>query len=191
MPGLKQAGKVANDRLVTHRAKYGYAPCKRTPALWKHESRPITFTLCVDKFGIKYFGKQHSDHLLNALQNLCSTIVDWKGELYLGLTSKWDYIRRQVNLSMPDYIPSVLLRFQHPTPSRNQHSPHAWTTPNYVAKRQYAMQEDETELLPPSGIFCIQQIIGSLLYYALAVDCTFLVDLGDLAPAQTKASDDT
>ena len=53
------------------------------------------------------------------------------------------------------------------------------------------MQEDETELLPPSGILCIQQIIGSLLYYALAVDCTLLVALGDLASAQTKASDDT
>ena len=44
MPGLKQAGKVANDRLITHLAKYGYAPCKRTPVLWKHKSRPITFT---------------------------------------------------------------------------------------------------------------------------------------------------
>ena len=53
------------------------------------------------------------------------------------------------------------------------------------------MQEDETELLPPSGIFCIQQIIGSLLYYALAVDCTLLVALDDLASAKTKASDDT
>ena len=36
MPGLKQAGKVANDRLITHLHKYGYSPCARTPALWKH-----------------------------------------------------------------------------------------------------------------------------------------------------------
>ena len=123
MPGLKQAGKVANDRLVTHLAKYGYAPCKRTPALWKHKSRPITFTLCVDDFGIKYVGKQHIDHLLDALRDLYTITVDWKGELYLGLTLKWDYVRRQVNLSMPAYIPAVLLRFQHPSPSRGQHSP--------------------------------------------------------------------
>ena len=53
------------------------------------------------------------------------------------------------------------------------------------------MKEDETEPLPPSGVLRIQQIIGSLLYYALAVDCTLLVVLGDLASAQTKASDDT
>ena len=56
MPGLKQTGKVANDLLVTHLAKYGYAPCQQTPVLWKHTSRPITFTLCVDNFGVKYVG---------------------------------------------------------------------------------------------------------------------------------------
>ena len=53
------------------------------------------------------------------------------------------------------------------------------------------MQGDETELLPPSGVLHIQQIIGSLLYYALAVNFTLLVALGDHASAQTKASDDT
>ena len=35
MPGLKQAGKIANDRLKKHLAKYGYTPVPRTPALWK------------------------------------------------------------------------------------------------------------------------------------------------------------
>ena len=53
------------------------------------------------------------------------------------------------------------------------------------------MQEDETELLTSSGMLRIQQIIGGLLYYALAVNCTLLVALGDLASAQTKARDDT
>ena len=32
-PGLKQAGKVANDRLQTHLAKYGYKPVPHTPVL--------------------------------------------------------------------------------------------------------------------------------------------------------------
>ena len=93
MPGLKQAGKVANDRLVAHLAKYGYAPCKRARALWKYTSRPITFTLCVDDFGIKYVGKQHIEHQLNALQDLYTITEDWKGELYLGSTLKWDYVQ--------------------------------------------------------------------------------------------------
>ena len=64
----------------------------RTPALWKQKYRPITFTLRVDDFGITYIGLQHVNHLLNALQDLYSITCDWKGELYLGLTLKWDYI---------------------------------------------------------------------------------------------------
>ena len=76
MPGLRQAGKVANERLVTHLATYGYAPCARTPALWKHTTRSVTFTLCVDDFGIKYVGKQHVDHLLNALRDMYTITCD-------------------------------------------------------------------------------------------------------------------
>ena len=87
MSGPKQAGKVANDRLRNHLAKYGYSPCKRTPALWRHKTRPLTFALCVDDFGIKYVDRKDVDHLLNALRDLYSITFDWKGELYLGLTT--------------------------------------------------------------------------------------------------------
>ena len=44
--GLKQAGKVANDCLTKHLSAYMYAPIPRAPALWKHATRPMTFTLC-------------------------------------------------------------------------------------------------------------------------------------------------
>ena len=53
MPGLKQAGKLANERLKKHLHKYGYAPCARTPTLWTQVTLPITFTLVVDDFGVK------------------------------------------------------------------------------------------------------------------------------------------
>ena len=46
MPGLKQAAKLANDRLVKHLQPYGYAPVKHTPYLWKHVSNGITFAFC-------------------------------------------------------------------------------------------------------------------------------------------------
>ena len=38
MPGLKQAARLANERLVHHLEPYGYAPVQHTPSLWKHES---------------------------------------------------------------------------------------------------------------------------------------------------------
>ena len=58
MPGLKQAGKIANERLKKHLANFGYASCKFTAALWKHNIRNITFTLVVDDFGIKYVSEK-------------------------------------------------------------------------------------------------------------------------------------
>ena len=54
MPGLKQADRIANDRLKAHLAKFGFAPVPRTLALWKHNTKPIFFSLVVDNFGMKY-----------------------------------------------------------------------------------------------------------------------------------------
>ena len=70
MPGLKQAGRIANDRLTTHLAKSGYRPVPITPSLWTHDTRPVDFSLVVDDFGVKYVGKEHAMHLLEALRGL-------------------------------------------------------------------------------------------------------------------------
>ena len=86
MSGLKQAGKIANDRLRKHLKKYGYAPVPRTPALWRHKTRPTIFSLVVDEFGIKYETMADANHLLAALKDLYSIPVDWTGTLYCGLT---------------------------------------------------------------------------------------------------------
>ena len=45
--------------------------------------------------------------------------------------------------------------------------------------------------ITPRQKLLVQQVVGSLLYYALAVDCTLLVALGDLATVQTRATKDT
>ena len=57
MPGLKQSGRIANDCLKSHLAHFGFFPVPRTPALWKHTTKPIIFSLVVNKFGVKYIGK--------------------------------------------------------------------------------------------------------------------------------------
>ena len=85
MPGLKQAGKIANDRLKSHLAKFGYRPATHTPALWLHDTRDISFTLCVDDFGIKYTSRADAEHLLNALRTIYKISVDWAGKHYIGL----------------------------------------------------------------------------------------------------------
>ena len=191
MPGLKQSGKIANDRLRAHLAKYGYAPVPRTPALWKHESRKILFSLVVDDFGVKYERTEDAKHLMNALTDKYKITADWEGKKYCGLTLDWDYKARTVKISMPGYIKKLLQKFKPKILSRKQDAPHRWDVPLYGQKTQYADNVENLPVLPPAEITRCQQIVGTLLYYAIAVDPTMLVALGELSSAQSKATEQT
>ncbi|KAL7482057.1 hypothetical protein ACHAW6_007750, partial [Cyclotella cf. meneghiniana] len=57
MYSLPQAGKIANNLLKECVAKHGYYKVAHTPGLWHHISRPISFTLVINDFGIKYIDK--------------------------------------------------------------------------------------------------------------------------------------
>ena len=57
MPGFKQAGRIANDRIKAHLTHFGFTPVTKTPVLWKHTTKLIIFSLVVDDFGVKYIGK--------------------------------------------------------------------------------------------------------------------------------------
>jgi hypothetical protein len=189
MYGLKQAGIIANQLLTKHLAKFGYHPTPRTPGLWRHRTRNIAFALVVDDF--KYVGKQHADHLLATLNELYTVAMDWTGTLCCGLAIKWNYEQQFVDISMPGYVEAALHKFQHTTPSQPQHAPHRWSQPTYGEKNQYAPDPDNTERLRPKAVTRLQQILGTFLYYAIAVDATMLVALGTLASKQTKATTTT
>jgi hypothetical protein len=60
MYGLKQAGLLSNQLLQTRLSPFGYYPARHTPGLWLHKTRPISFTLVVDDFAVKYVGKHHA-----------------------------------------------------------------------------------------------------------------------------------
>ena len=124
----------AYDQLKYHLAKYGYIPFKHTPGMWHHATRPLTFTLAVDDFGIKYFSRQDANHLLSALEDKYSITIDWSGDSYLALNINWQYDKCYVEISMPDYLHKALAKFKHPPPHLPQHAPHAWTAPVYGQK---------------------------------------------------------
>jgi hypothetical protein len=67
--GLPQASILANPLLVTNVAKDGFAPCVHTHGLWKHHTQPVLFSLVVNDFGVKYVGKEHLQHLIDALKH--------------------------------------------------------------------------------------------------------------------------
>eukprot|EP00804_Cyclotella_cryptica_P006952 CCRYP_007096-RA/>CCRYP_007096-RA protein AED:0.31 eAED:0.29 QI:0/0/0/1/0/0/3/0/365 len=57
MYGLPQAQIIAQQLLEKRLAIKGYQQSTITPGFYKHDWRPISFTLCVDDFGVKYTGK--------------------------------------------------------------------------------------------------------------------------------------
>jgi hypothetical protein len=64
MYGLPQAGILANELLQRNLTKDGYRPTQHTHSLWTHDTRPISFSLVVDDFGVKYVGREHAEHLM-------------------------------------------------------------------------------------------------------------------------------
>jgi hypothetical protein len=191
MYGLPQAGILANAGLVTHLATTGYHQSQHTPGLFTHINRPIAFCLVVDDFGIRYTGKEHAEHLIQTLRQKYTITVDWTGDIYVGLRLSWNYRDHYVDISMTEYVTKALLRFNHPNPTRPQHSPHAWTKPIYGTHTQMSPDPDTTSPLSPALIKRLQQIIGVFPYYAQAVDSTMLVALGTLAASQTTATEAT
>jgi hypothetical protein len=189
--GLPQAGILANKLLRQRLRPHGYYEVPHTPGLWKHVSKPTQFTLTVDDFGVKYVGKQNAQHLIDALRTHYEVEEDWTGSLYCGISLKWDYTDRHVDISMPGYVNKLLARFEHTPPRHPQHSPHAAPLRKFGPAAQEPVEHDTLPILPLHRIRRIQQIIGTILYYARAIDLTTLVALSSIAADQTQATEDT
>ena len=82
MPCLKETSRIANDRLKAHLVQFVFAPVPRTLALWKHDTKPIFFSLVNDDFGVKYIGKENANHLIQAQKKLYTISIDWTGYLF-------------------------------------------------------------------------------------------------------------
>ena len=191
MYGLPQAGILAQQLLEKRLNAHGYSQNKAVPGLWTHATRPISFTLVVDDFGIKYVGEEHTRHLLKVLKEHYELSVDWSGTKFIGLTLDWDYANRAVHLSMPGYIEKLLIRFNHERPNRKQNSPHPHVAPTYGAKKQYAETPVDSPALTKDETKYVQAVTGTLLYYGRAVDPMVLTALNAIATQQASPTQAT
>jgi hypothetical protein len=60
MYGLSQTGILSNELLQCNLTQDGYRPTTHTHGSWTHDTRPISFSLVVDDFGVKYVGREHA-----------------------------------------------------------------------------------------------------------------------------------
>ena len=106
--GLPQVGILAQQLLKERLNKHGYSQSKAVPGLWTPKTRPISFMLVVDDFGVKCVGKEHAMHLINILKQKYKISEDWLGTKYIGINFDWDYNNKQVHLTMPGYVSKAL-----------------------------------------------------------------------------------
>jgi hypothetical protein len=146
MYGLPQSGLLANKLLEKRLNKHGYRQSKLVPGLWRQDTRPVQFTLVVDNFGVKCDGEEHANHLKRVLEEHYTLRCDWTGTCYIAITLDWNYMKRQVHLSMPKYVMKALKQFQH-IAQNHQYAPYPCIPIQYSAKKQYATQELKAPLL--------------------------------------------
>ena len=83
MYGLPKSGIIAQEQLEKRLEKHGYKQSKIIPGFWTHEWQPISFTLVVDDFGVKYVGKEHAEQLLAVIKEEYECTSDWDGNRYI------------------------------------------------------------------------------------------------------------
>jgi hypothetical protein len=191
MYGLPQSGILSNELLHRNLAKDGYRPTTHTHGLLTHDTRPISFLLVVNDFGVKYVGREHAEHLMTCIKKNYNISSDWNGTAYCGLTLYWDYKNRTVDLYMPGYIKAALHKYQHPTPARPEHAPHGWNPPIYGAKTQFVSDPTPIPALSDKDVNKLQELTRTLLYYARAVDPTLIMPIKVLASEQSNATEVT
>ena len=79
MYGLPQAGIIAQELLTKRLHQAGYRQSKVTPGYWHHEWHPISFTLVVDDFEVKYINQPDMEHLTSVLSQDYEIDLDWDG----------------------------------------------------------------------------------------------------------------
>ena len=83
----------------------------------------------------------------------------WKktgGELYCGITLKWNYAKENVDIVMPTYLQKQLVKYRHNTPKQPEYCPYAPAAVQYGRKSQEVPVEEESKLLDKEGKLRVQ-----------------------------------
>jgi hypothetical protein len=107
---------------------------------------------------------------------------------FAGIDIKWDYTTNQCCISMPGYIKNLSIKFKYLHPTKPHLLPHKYLPIAYSAKAQLTPTANTSEQLDVHQKRHIQEIVGSLLYYAQAFNNKLLIALSAIATQQSCAT---
>jgi hypothetical protein len=96
--------------------------------------------------------------------------------------------KHYADLAVPAYVMKQLIKYSHVAPLKPQRCSHAPNPIKYDKDNQSPSPLDKNPCLDKVNKKCIQQIVGSFLYYARAVDPTKLMVLSKIALQQVALS---
>ena len=147
------------------------------------------FCLIVDKFGVEYVGKQHTDHLAMVHKKNQNITEDWTGKKYAGIDLTQEYNNRTCRSTVDGYIQQLRQKYDHPNPNNPKLSPHVHRPIEYGANPQISTPEDTSNTLDTKGINRLQVIFVVLQYVAREVKNKLLVDLSTIGIHQATATE--
>jgi hypothetical protein len=92
---------------------------------------------------------------------------------------------------MPGYINKKIQEYGHLVPGQMQKCPYLPKLKKFGSNTQAPLPPNDTPKLDANGIKRVQQILGSILYYARAVNMTVLMALSSIAVEQIKGTKKT
>ena len=87
---------------------------------------------------------------------------------------------------MPNYVQKYLVKYRHNSLKRQQYCPYEPAVVQYGQQLQEVPVEEESKLLGKEEKLHVQQVVGSFLYYVIAVDMTVLHALNSIAAESSK-----
>ena len=90
---------------------------------------------------------------------------DYNGELYCGITLKWNYEKGYVDNSMPNYLHKKMVKYGHEKPRKPQHCPYEPAPKKYGKESNEITEEPESPRVNNEKKKYAQQVVGSFQYY--------------------------
>jgi hypothetical protein len=113
--------------------------------------------------------------------------TDWDAKRYFGMNIEKS--AGNLYLSMPNYVEAALERFCFQSLGKPVNSPAKYEPPVYGKKSQMAMEIRGAQISAKQKEF-VQEVVGTFLYYARAVDPTMLTQLNKIATRLPEATDE-